>query len=232
MVRQTPAYPGLDVTMALETDQGGIRRQLRLTGEKTPFSLEVTARPRKLQLDPDADLFRVVPAAELPPTVNRLKGAKGLTVIVAAGHRPDEALQTLLASLGQAGAAVVGEDALGGRLPDGDLLIYGLPGRSDLLGGLPNEFSLAGDGFTVAGVRYDTPADALLLVTPHPRAAGRVRGLFVPHSPQAARLAVPKVTHYGRYGLLVFRGGENRYKGVGMASPGSTVVTLPAGEAP
>ncbi len=232
MVRQTPAYPGLDVTMALETDQGGIRRQLPLTGEATPFSLEVTARPRQLQLDPDADLFRVVPAAELPPTVNRLKGAKGLTVILAGGHRPDEALKTLLASLGQARAAVVGEDTLGGRLPDGDLLIYGLPGRSDLLGGLPDDLSLAGDGFTVGGVRYDTPADALLLVTPHPRAAAKVRGLFVPRSPEAARLAVPKVTHYGRYGLLVFRGGENRYKGVGMAPPGSTVVTLPAGEAP
>lgn len=32
--------------------------------------------------------------------------------------------------------------------------------------------------------------------------------------------------------LLVFRDGENRYKGVGMAPPGSTVVTLPAGDAP
>lgn len=231
-VRQAPAYGGLNVTLALETDTGVIHRQLLLAGNSTPFALDVSARPRRLQLDPDADLFRVVPVAELPPNVNRLKGAKGLTVIVAAGQRPDEPLQTLLTSLGQGGATVVGEETLGGRLPDGDFLIYGLPGRPELLGGLPESLSLTGGGFTVGGVRYDAPGDALLLVTPHPHAAARVRGVFVPRSPEAARLAVPKITHYGRYGLLVFRGGENRYKGVGMAPPGSTSVTLTAGGAP
>jgi hypothetical protein len=232
MVRQTPAYSGLNVTMALETDHGVVRRQLPLSGDATAFSLEVTDPPRRLQLDPDVDLFRVVPVAELPPTVNRLKGSKSLTVVVAAGQSQDEPLQTLLASLGQGGAVVVGEESLGGDLPDGDFLIYGLPGRSDLLGGLPKGLSLTSGGFTVGGERYDTPADALLLVTPHPRAVDRVRGLFVPRSREAARLAVSKITHYGRYGLLVFRGGDNRYKGVGMAPSGSTVVNLAAGGVP
>jgi hypothetical protein len=203
-----------------------------LAGDATPFTLEVATRPRRLVLDPDADLFRKVPVADLPATVNRLKGSTSLSVIVASGQRPDEPLQTLLTSLGQAGASIMGEESLGTRLPDGDILVYGLPGRPDLLAGLPGELSLTGGGFTVGGGRYDTQADSLLLVTPHPTCASSVRGLFVPRSPEAARLAVPKITHYGRYGLLVFRGGENRYKGIGMSPPGSAVVTLGGGDLP
>jgi hypothetical protein len=57
--------------------------------------------------------------------------------------------------------------------------------------------------------------------------------LFDPLSGQAARQYLPKITHYGKYGYLIFAGGQNRRKGtMPPAGGGSSVLVEPAAGAP
>ena len=71
---------------------------------------------------------------------------------------------------------------------------------------MADRFSLKGETFAAAG-------DALFLVTENPARPGAVTGLFLPLSDRAGAAAAPKITHYGRYGYLVFHNGDNRLKG-------------------
>jgi hypothetical protein len=185
-----------------------------------------------VRIDPEVNIFRLVPPGELPATVNRLKGAKGLTVVVGQGRQQDEALRTLLESLGRPGARIVTEQSLGGTLPAGDILCYGLPRDRSLFASLPAGTSVAADRFTIEGELYSQPDDALLLVIPRSDTPEQVAGLFLPLSPAAAAAAAPKITHYGRFGSLVFRKGENRHKGTVPPPRSELVHELPGKGSP
>ncbi|WP_298434035.1 M1 family aminopeptidase [Geobacter sp.] len=221
------AYP-LTVTVRVEGKGARSDTAVRLAGGRTPFAVVTVWRPTRVILDPEVDVFRLLAPAELPATVNRIKGSRELTVVVtrrcAAGGGT---LALLLRSLGQEGAPLLPEGeadppALAGR----DLLVCGLPAHRELLPELPGGITVAADGFMVAGKRYDGAQDLLLALGGRLGSPGRVAALFLPLSEAAADKAALKITHYGRYGLLVFSGGENREKSTPPPAGGEGVVTL------
>ncbi|WP_298268868.1 M1 family aminopeptidase [Geobacter sp.] len=223
------AYP-LTVTVRVEGKANRSDTALRLAGGRTPFAVATVWRPARVILDPEVDVFRLLAPAELPATVNRIKGSRELTVVVtrrcAAGGGT---LSLLLRSLGQEGAKLLPEEnadpaALAGR----DLLVCGMPAHRELLPELPEGVSVAADGFAVGGKRYGGEEDLLLAMGVRPGSPGRVAALLLPLSASAADKAALKITHYGRYGLLVFSGGENRVKGTPPPAGGEGVV-IPQG---
>jgi hypothetical protein len=56
--------------------------------------------------------------------------------------------------------------------------------------------------------------------------SGRVVALFQPLSEAAAERYAPKITHYGKYGSLVFTGGAIRHKGTISPSAGGSAVSF------
>lgn len=221
---------GYSLGMTVRVEAGGRRhdRALELTGDETPFAVPVPAAPERVVLDPEVDLFRILSPAELPPTVNRVKGSPGLTVAVTKGcGASGETLRLLLRSLGQGDAPVLREESADAPLLAGrDLLLCGVPGRSGLLPPLPREVTLASGGFAVNGTAYGGSGDLLLAVANRPDTPGRVTALLLANSPAAAEAAVLKITHYGRYGILVFSDGENRVKETPLPAGGGSVVTF------
>jgi aminopeptidase N len=215
------------IPLALETERGSVKRTVTLAGRRTPFSIDSVAAPKRLALDPDVDLFRLLPPAEIPPAVSRLKGSDALILVATAGCRADAAtLRQLLQSLGKANAAIITEEALTPSLAaNHDLIVCGLPGRPQLLPLLPPTIRAEAHAFVVEGTRYTSPSHLLLAVGGHPGAPDRVTALFLPLSPQAAQLGVRKITHYGKYGYLVFDSGENRGKGT-LPAAGSGSIHL------
>lgn len=230
-IEQTQPFYGLRVPVALETARGGERLAVPLGEAKVPFAFSVAAPPVRLVLDPDVDLFRILSPQELPATVNRVKGARSLTVVVTRDCRADrETLALLLASLGQKGARLVGEEEAGSRSPRTDILFCGVPQRTGLLPPPPQGISFSSREFTVAGETFARPGDALFIVTTAPGDPDSIVALFLPRSPTAATACAAKITHYGRYGYLVFANGENRKKGTVIPEASTSVVRFPSGE--
>jgi len=159
-----------------------------------------------------------------------VKGSRSLVAVVTRDCKADsETLRLLLESLNQRNAPVVREEEMGTGFADRDLLVCGMPASSGLLPPAPSSVSYSLRGFTAEGESFAGAGDALFLVTALPDDPDRVAALFLPRSPDAAARSAPKITHYGRYGYLVFREGENRKKGVVLPETGPGIVNFRRG---
>jgi hypothetical protein len=227
-IAQTAPVYELHVPLLLDTAGGPVRKLVPIAREQTSFSIRTPEEPRKLTLDPDADLFRVLAPGEVPVTVNSLKGSKKLLAVMTKDCRADsETFGRLLESLGQNKTAVVREEELdAGRLNGQDLLFCGVPQQRALLP-LPSRVTLREGSFSVPEGEIQGPDGLLFLVLRQSESPGRVVALFQPLSGTAAGQYVSKITHYGKFGSLVFSGGAIRYKGTIQPPSEGNVVTFP-----
>jgi hypothetical protein len=225
---QTPPLYDLPVPLRLQSDGAPVQETLRVTSERTPFRISSSGRPRRVVLDPDAEVFRVLTPQEIPVTVNSLKGSRSLIGVISENCRCDrETFQNLLASLSQGGAPVYREKEVTGKEAAGhDLLFCGLPVNGLLTPSLPDGVEITANSFSVAGERYQGP-DALLLLVTKGNGEGRVAAVFDPLSQAAAAQYAQKITHYGKFGYLVFAGGGNRAKGTPAGADGGVAVSFP-----
>ena len=203
------AQPGqpylLKLPFVVETDGQSIESTVMLDGARAEVSVQVSAAPRRILLDPQADSFRVLEPSEVPPSVNSVKGTRKLTVVLAedAPESLRAALPQLLAGLGQERARVVRErDLRPGMLAElareEGLLAVGttravLPGQRDML---------------AQALEADTVFAAL------PRTGG-FTAVFQARPNAALKdvaAAASKVTHYGSFSVLGFREGRNVMK--------------------
>jgi hypothetical protein len=106
------------------------------------------------------------------------------------------------------------------------MVFCGMPRNRSLLPRLPEGVELSETAFSVDGETFAGPDGLLLMVLQQAAASGRVATLFQPLSEAAAAQYAPKITHYGKYGYLVFAGGANRRKGTAAAADAGVVVDL------
>jgi hypothetical protein len=212
---QSPPFYELHLPLRLETTGPPVRALLPISQRETPFSISSPAEPRQLLLDPDADVFRVLALSEIPENVNSIKGSKQLLAVMTDGCRAkEETFRRLLESLGHGDATVIREDELDEKRISGhDVLFCGIPKQRSLLPPLPAGIAVDGTAFSVDKEAVGAPDGLLFLVLPFPAPSGRVAALFQPLSEAAAEQYTSKITHYGKYGSLVFTGGAIRYKG-------------------
>jgi aminopeptidase N len=215
VVQAAPFY-ALQLPLRLETDGASIRKILPINGELTRFTVSTPAHPRQLLIDPDAELFRLLAPSEIPVTVNSIKGSKQFLAVITGDCRAsDVTFKRLLDSLGKGGIPVIREDELDEeRLRTHDLIFCGVPKQRSLLPPLPPGITLHAAGFSIREDVVSAPDGLLFLVLPFPAPAGRVAALFRPLSETAAERYAPKITHYGKYGSLVFSGGTLRHKSI------------------
>jgi hypothetical protein len=230
-VRQEKPYYALKVPLRLETAGKPVDIVVPLTGGDAAFEIPSGDVPQALLLDPDVDLFRRLHPSEIPPTVNGIRGAGDLAVVVAKGFPREsaEAARILLAATGRERFPLLREEetppeTLAGR----DVLYLGVPsGNGYLPDALPPELSLSAGTFTLTGKIYSSPGDALFAVLPHPGTPGRVVAVFLPLSPGAANAAGRKIPHYGKYSYLAFSEGNNRDKGTWAPAASPAVHRFP-----
>ncbi len=229
-IRQEAPHYELSVPVRLFAEGGTVDASVSLSGESIRFRLGSEGRPQRIALDPDAHLFRRLAPAEIPPTVNGIRGSATLVVVATRGIDPQtlEASEVLFAAMGRHGMRILREEetrpeTIAGR----DVLYLGFPGTAGLLPDLPAGLSADPGGFTLEGTRYETAGSALFAALPHPSDPERVAAIFLARSPSAAREAARKIPHYGKYSYLVFDGGRNLAKGTWTANEGPTVHEFP-----
>jgi hypothetical protein len=227
IVQAVPIFQ-LGVPLRLETAGAPVKEVVPLIGERTRFSISSAGAPKRLLLDPDSEIFRILSPAEIPATVNSIKGSTRLVGVVTENCRATgETFKGLLDSLSQGGARVINEaDLEGAGTGDSDLLFCGMPRNRSRLPKLPEGIGIDSAKFSVEEAHYPAPDGLLFLVLALPGEKGRVAALFQPLSEAAAAQYAAKITHYGKYGYLVFAGGANRRKGTAPPTEGSAMVVF------
>jgi aminopeptidase N len=228
VVQEAPGFK-LDLPLRLKTAGTEVTRTVPVSSGRSRFELASAAAPRRLLLDPDAEVFRILSPGEIPATVNSVKGSRQLTGVVTENCQArGDTFRDLLASLSQGGAPVITEPQLSpGYSASHDLVFCGIPRDRTLLPALPEGIAVSSSGFSAEGASYPAPDALLFTVLKVPGSADRVAALFQPLSEAAALTYAPKITHYGKYGHLVFAGGGIRSKGTVPAGEGAAVVSLP-----
>jgi hypothetical protein len=225
-VVQTSPFYELRLPLRLDTDGPPVRAILPVTQGLTPFSISSSTEPRKLLLDPDAEVFRVLAPNEIPESVNSIKGSKMLLAVMTEECRArGETFRRLLESLGKGEVAVIREEELDeARMRGHDLIFCGIPKQRSLLPPLPAGIALHDTEFSIHEEVLHAPDGLLFLVLQRPAASGRVAALFQPLSATAAEQYASKITHYGKFGSLVFTGGVIRHKGINTPSSRESAV--------
>ncbi|MCJ7830686.1 MAG: M1 family peptidase, partial [Desulfobacterales bacterium] len=144
LTQDGPIYD-LRVNLAVATQRGDIQATVNLVDARTPFEVVCNAPPLRLTVDPEIDLFRQLLPGETPPSVDTLKAAGQVLVVLSDAHpRPERGvLETLLRTLGIAAVDWVRESRLEpGMIGANDLLLAGLPVRRELLRTLPPQVAL------------------------------------------------------------------------------------------
>jgi aminopeptidase N len=230
-VEQREPHYNLTVPLRLETAGKPVDARVAIARGASPFTIVSGDAPAALLLDPDVELFRRLDPSEIPPTVNGIRGASDLAVVVANGipRETEEAARILLAAMGRERLPRMREreappESLAGR----DVLYLGVPAGSGYLpAAMPAGLRLSPGDFTLNGASYSAPGDALFVVVPHPSSPGRVAAVFLPLSPGAAGAAGRKIPHYGKYSYLAFSEGNNREKGTWTPAASPAVHRFP-----
>jgi len=222
--------PGFQLALPLRLEASGTQvvDLIPVSGQRTPFKITSVWAPKRLLLDPDAQVFRVISPGEIPATVNSIKGSAQLLGVTTQQCRArSNTFRALLTSLSQGSARVIDEDELERMDASAyDLVFCGPPRNRSQFSRLPEAVELSAAGFSVDAVAYPAPDGLLFLVQKRPGGSGRVAALFDPLSEEAALQYYPKITHYGKYGSLVFAGGGVRSKGTVPAGEGAAVVSF------
>jgi hypothetical protein len=232
LLQSSPHYE-LEVPLRLETAAGDHDQTVRLNEHSASFAFHADQAPRRLIVDPESHLFRLLYPEEIPATVNSVKGARDLVAVFSsalpAAHRGTAEL--LLTSLNQDPRRLVREDQVDpASLGSGSVLFYGWP-RSErlraLLAARPEGLVLDSDRFALPGVFSSKGADCLFAAFGDPLQPGKLVALFLPTTGSgetSAAAAARKLTHYGKYSYLTFSQGVNQTKGTWTTSRSPLIV--------
>jgi hypothetical protein len=214
---QDKPYFSFPLMLALKTRKQMVTQKISVSGRATSFVLNSDHRPQKLTADPDDDIFRRLYPSEIPPTVNALKSAPSVMIVLSEKLGPEikKAAGILALSLGLKHSEFVTESELDRQmLAENEILVIGLPRRTDLLQKIPAGVTIQSGFFSLNEKIYDEPFDVFFGVFEHPATANRIAALFLPLSPQYADMVARKITHYGKYSYLAFQSGKNLDKGI------------------
>jgi len=230
VAQSEPAYR-LDLPLRLTDATGGVVEQkLTIKERRTPCLIGSQWPPAQLIADPENHLFRRLASEELPATVNDLLTPHRPLVVVATGQESLlPAARDLLKGLHWQQADVVSEAALDPATVAGrDLLLLGWPRRPLLQPVLPPDLTLAKAGQASWQVADAPPgSDVLFAVIADHRQGRGTLALLLAETPEAARQVAAKISHYGRYSLLLFAHGRNIFKQTWEAASSPLRIALP-----
>lgn len=215
----------LSVPMAVtfQNEERSFQIQVTMDEKQQRFSIELPAKPLRLDVDPEFDLFRRVSRAEIPPALSQAFGAEKVLLVLPSGASADTraAYESMAESWHrfQFGNAEVVYDEELDELPlDRTVWLLGSRNRfvSEVMAAL-EEYGVSREGgrIKMKQGRYDPSQQSIVLTArrmpddPHALvwlAAERAQAI-----PGLAR----KLPHYRKYSYLVFSGDEpdNRVKG-------------------
>jgi hypothetical protein len=208
------------------------RETISLRDATAPFRIQMQEAPRSIAADPDFDVFRLLYPEEIPATVNAVKGSNALTAVLAEDS-PDpwaEIFRGLLLGLNHGGTTIWSEGRFAAEDTAGqDVLFFGMPKREKgraLLSELGDATWFSARAFRVGNGISSRNADTMFAVFKRKQ---RLVAVFLPVAGTDVETVVRtarKITHYGRYGRLSFKGGANISKGIGEVHGSPLVVDL------
>jgi hypothetical protein len=196
---------------------------VRSNEPSTRFEIAVPFPPKTVGADPGFDIFRLLHAEEVAPTLSGILGAERTRIVLGADTEEArrEALRTLAEAWAEGDSAfVVVDERAGEELPafDGGTWYFGRgPAAERFRASLPG------------GPPPDDPAVSRVEAGRHDGRLDRPGGLLWPASADVVAALGRKIPHYSKYSYLSFEGEKNVAKGQWEAGESPMTVRVAAG---
>jgi hypothetical protein len=223
-VEQTQPGPAYDLDLPLAVTLAGqdsaYSTVVEMKGKQAELHLSLDARPLRVDVDPEFDLFRRLDRAEIPPALSQVFGAEKLLIVLP--RNAPEAMRAQYLRIAQAwqqqpsrSTLIKWDDEIE-NLPDEEAVwLFGEENRfrGDFQTALVKGGAMLSEGGVWLAKEYDRTRDALVL-TAHIGAAP-VAWLTAPDAAVLPVLA-RKLPHYSKFSYAAFSGPEsaNLIKGV------------------
>ncbi|WP_088286372.1 M1 family metallopeptidase [Ideonella sp. A 288] len=200
----------LDVPVAIQTDAGIELKLVSMPADQARVSVgfDLLAPARRVEVDPQFQIYRRLNPLETPPTLSKAFGAGRVLIVT-----PAEGADTyagLLKAWRKPGVEVVVDSALE-HLP-ADRAVWVLGARNKFVGavaaGLDAPASLRQGVLQVGDARHGPDTRGMVAAVRHPRDPALVRVYLSAPSEAAAAAMARKLPHYGKYSWAVFAGDE------------------------
>jgi hypothetical protein len=218
LIEQTqpgPAYSlRVPVAVQMEGRSDAWQADVRLEQKHTRIELELPARPLRLKVDPEFDVFRRLHRAEIPPSVSQAMGAERVLIVLPSREGPDlqDAYRRLAESWQGGDRKQIGLvlDAEIEALPaDRAVWILGWRNRfRDQLNQALEAYAFADQGGSVRieGTTVERDHHAVVVMARPASNSEQALGWLAADQPAALAGLGRKLPHYGRYSYLAFRG--------------------------
>jgi hypothetical protein len=204
----------LPVAVHLEGMAQAHQAVIEISQRSQQFALDLPARPLRLDIDPEFDVFRRLHRNEIPPAISQAMGAGRVLLVLPgqAGTPLRNAYQTLAASWQETRPeqvkAVFDTDLA--QLPDDRAVwLFGWNNRfRPRLGEALQAYDFAdlGDAVHIGETALTPGQHSLVMLGRHPQQAEHALGWLAADTPAAVPGLGRKLPHYGRYSYLAFTG--------------------------
>ncbi|EAR21313.1 M20/M25/M40 family metallo-hydrolase [Nitrococcus mobilis] len=213
----------LPVTVYLAGRDAAYQTRLAMAEKTLRLTLRLPARPLRLDVDPQFDLFRRLHRDEIPPALSQIFGAERVLIVLSA--ETPQAVQKGYAALARAWQRERGEqlqvttDAALSELPtDRAIWLFGWENRfrPALDQALKQAvFSAAAERVQIAGSELERARHSIVVVARQRQNPAHALAWLAADNVAALPGLARKLPHYGRYSYLGFTGSapENVIKG-------------------
>jgi hypothetical protein len=204
------------VAVTLEGQERAFQTVVEMSGKQLELKLQLPARPLRLDIDPEFDLFRRLDRDEVPPAISQALGSKKMLVVL-----PSEADTALLAayrefsrSLAQSGPdeVEVKLDREIAKLPrDAAVMVLGWENRflSVVAGALSGyDLDLGSQSVRIDKTTIDRRNHVFVITARLPENRDLALGLIAADLPGSLPGLARKLPHYHKYSYLAFEGEE------------------------
>ena len=211
-----PVYE-LEIPIQLSSAKTAHTETIRVRTEKTPFEIQTSFMPERLEADPGFDLLRRLAPEEMPPTINRLRSARDLLVVLPDGQAADPARQAadrLTRALGIAHVEMIAAaDWTPEQPPARNILMMRAKDIGDWTYFKTSGLDITPEGFSYSEASYDRRRHTYVGVYPHPNRSELIAAVYLFGRAEDRLRVATKVPHYGRYSYLIFEKTRNVAKG-------------------
>ena len=215
----------LDVPVVIETDQGIETKTVSMPADKARVeaSFDLKAPARRVEIDPQFQLYRRLSPLEIPPSLSKAFGAKKVLIVLSAQSASRYA--GLAKAWSRDGVETVMDSEINTLPSDRAVWLFGegnkfAPVVADAL--RRYGASLDAAGLRTSSTAYDAAGRSLVAVARHPANPDSVVIALTASSEAAADALARKLPHYGKYSWLVFAGDDATNEATGEWPIGDT----------
>lgn len=204
------------LAITLEGEKQAHQSIVEMTQKQQQFEITLSARPLRIDIDPEFDLFRKLALEETPPAFTQLFGSNSMLVVLPGAAAPvmKKAWRRFaedLARMGPESVTLAWDDELETLPEERAIVVLGWENRHTEMVATAlsvNGVQFKADSLTIGKTSIPRSGHALALVTRHQQGGQHSRAFIAADLPESLPGLGRKLPHYHKYSYLAFSGGE------------------------